>query len=127
MRTCGWKHFCLVMKNRPGSLARLTGLLTREAVSVDGMTIASVGDKAAVQFLAPAGCNLRRALRGGGFRPVESQVVRRTSSGRPRQLHRLVRTLGERGQSLLSFYGATGAKDGRLLLKSASAQAPRRR
>ncbi|MDD5655747.1 MAG: hypothetical protein PHF00_00635 [Elusimicrobia bacterium] len=107
MRKRGWRHFCLVMKNQPGLLARLTWILTREAAGIEGMTIATFGDKASVQFLAPGG-GLRRALRGKGFHAVESRVVEKRSCGRSLKLRRLVRILGERGLAPFSFCGMDG-------------------
>jgi hypothetical protein len=119
----GWRHFCLILKNRPSTLVRLTRALTHETIAVEGMTIASIGDRAAVQFLAPSGCGLGRVLRERGFRPIETPIFRKTASCHPLKLHRLVQLLGKRRLSLLSFYGAEGGR-ARMIVKSEDSGCP---
>lgn len=40
----------VVVRNRPGDLAKLTGRLVREGVEFQRLTIATVGDKALVRI-----------------------------------------------------------------------------
>lgn len=46
-------RYHLIVKNQPGELAKLTRLLADAGVSVTSLTVASVGDKSAIQFTAP--------------------------------------------------------------------------
>ena len=53
----------LVVKNRPGELVKLTKLLTDANVTVSGLRVADLGDKASIQFSAPKGCALPPGFR----------------------------------------------------------------
>ena len=45
-------RFILQMPNRPGELTKLTRFLAQEGVVVSGITVASVGDVASIEFTA---------------------------------------------------------------------------
>lgn len=45
-------RFILQMANRPGELTKLTRFLAQEGVIVKGITVASVGDVASIEFTA---------------------------------------------------------------------------
>jgi acetolactate synthase small subunit len=46
-------RYNIVVKNRPGELAKLTKLLTEEGVNLSSLTVANLGDKASIQFSTP--------------------------------------------------------------------------
>lgn len=55
-------HFSVVVKNKPGELAKLTKLLAEEGVSLSSLTIANLGDKASIQFSTPQESELPEKL-----------------------------------------------------------------
>ncbi|UPT75136.1 MAG: hypothetical protein M0D55_05335 [Elusimicrobiota bacterium] len=55
------------VERRDGELARLTRLLNDEGVSIGALTVASVGDAAAIEFTAPDDELLRERLRRFGL------------------------------------------------------------
>jgi len=62
-------RYSIVVKNRPGELAKLTKLLSDAGMYVSGLRVANLGDKAAIQFLMPRKCGRRQQLRRAGVRP----------------------------------------------------------
>jgi UTP:GlnB (protein PII) uridylyltransferase len=44
------KSFNLVVRNRPGELAKLTKLLTDAGMTVSGLRVANFGEKAEIRF-----------------------------------------------------------------------------
>lgn len=60
-------RYNIVVKNRPGELAKLTKLLSDAGLNVSGLMIANLGDKSSIQFAAPR-------LRGRKHGPRRSGV-----------------------------------------------------
>lgn len=60
MRPTNTARYSIVVKNRPGELAKLTKLLSDAGVNVGGLMIANLGDKASIQFATRRECGLRR-------------------------------------------------------------------
>jgi len=48
-------RYNIVVKNRPGELAKLTKLLSDAGVNVSGLMIANLGDRSSIRFAAPLG------------------------------------------------------------------------
>lgn len=62
-------RYRVVAKNRPGELAKLTDLLQDEGVSLEQLTVASLGDEeAAIEFSAPVIPSLPERLSRAGLR-----------------------------------------------------------
>lgn len=68
MQQANTARYSIVVKNRPGELAKLTKLLADAGMNVSGLTIANLGDKAAIQFVMPRRCGRRHGLRGTGLK-----------------------------------------------------------
>ena len=59
-------RYNIVVKNKPGELAKLTKLLSDIGVNVCSLAVASLGDKASIQFSTPEEDDLpSRLLRSG--------------------------------------------------------------
>lgn len=63
-------RYHLVVKNRPGELAKLTKLLSDAGMYVSGLRIANLGDKASIQFATPGKGGRSRVFRRAGVRLV---------------------------------------------------------
>jgi hypothetical protein len=46
----GPARFSITVDNKPGALAKVTRVLTKEGIEVEGLTMATVGDKAVIEF-----------------------------------------------------------------------------
>jgi hypothetical protein len=113
-------HYSILTKNRPGALARLTKLLTEEGVTVSGMMIASAGDKASIQFLAPRGRALRGICCRSGMKVRETRIFERKAPNRPGELNHLVQAFHRKGINILSLSGISGAASNRMVLTRTS-------
>lgn len=60
MQQANMARYSIVVKNRPGELAKLTKLLSDAGMNVSGLRIANLGDKASIQFTMPRKCGRRR-------------------------------------------------------------------
>ena len=56
-------RYSIVVRNRPGELAKLTKLLSDAGMNVSALRIANLGDKASIQFAMPRKCGRRHQLR----------------------------------------------------------------
>lgn len=63
MTQANMARYNIVVKNRPGELAKLTKLLSDAGMNVSGLRIANLGDKASIQFVMPRRCGRRHPLR----------------------------------------------------------------
>lgn len=61
-------RYSIVVKNRPGELAKLTKLLADAGMNVSGLRIANLGDKASIQFVMPRKCGRGQGLSRTGMR-----------------------------------------------------------
>ena len=109
-------HYSILTKNRPGTLARLTKLLTEGGVTVSGMMIASVGDKTSIQFLAPRGQALRDICCRSGMKVQETSIFERRAPNRPGELHHLIKTFHRQGIDILSLSGIAATASSRMVL-----------
>ena len=62
-------RYNIVVKNRPGELAKLTKLLSDAGMNVSGLRIANLGDKSSIQFAAPKETGRKHGLRRTGAKP----------------------------------------------------------
>lgn len=64
MRRTDSASYNIVVRNRPGELAKLTKLLSDAGINVTGLRIANLGDKASIEFRTPRALVRRAAPRG---------------------------------------------------------------
>ncbi len=68
MQRSNTARYNIVVKNRPGELAKLTKLLSDAGMNVSGLMIANLGDKSSIQFAAPRENGRRHGLRRTGVK-----------------------------------------------------------
>ena len=61
-------RYNIVVKNKPGELAKLTKLLSDVGVTVCSLAVASIGDKASIQFSTPQEDDLPERLWRSGLK-----------------------------------------------------------
>lgn len=61
-------RYDILVKNKPGTLAGLTRLLTGEGISIKALHVVNVGNNASIQFLMPGNRSLGDKLRGAGLK-----------------------------------------------------------
>jgi acetolactate synthase small subunit len=62
-------RYSIVVKNKPGELAKLTKLLSDVGVNLTSLMVASIGDKASIQFSTPHEDDLPERLCRSGMKP----------------------------------------------------------
>ena len=61
-------RYSIVVRNKPGELAKVTRLLSASGLSVSALKVASAGGKASIQFCAQQEAGMRERLRRTGLR-----------------------------------------------------------
>ena len=61
-------RYNIVVKNKPGELAKLTKLLSDVGVNVCSLMVANIGDKASIQFSTPQEDDLPEQLWKSGMK-----------------------------------------------------------
>jgi hypothetical protein len=61
-------RYNLVVKNKPGELAKLTKLLSARGVRLHSLAVANLGDTASIQFSTPEESDLPERLWKSGLR-----------------------------------------------------------
>lgn len=64
------QQYSIVVRNRPGELAKLTKFLLERSVAVRELSVGNSGSSTAIWFSAPRGCDLSDGLRKSGFGPA---------------------------------------------------------
>ena len=76
-------RYNILVKNRPGDVAKLTRFLLDEGADMSQLRVAAIGDKASVQFCLPAAPPPERRLVPPS-RPVSSRAGSRRAAARAR-------------------------------------------
>ena len=109
-------QYDIEVPDRPGELTKLTRLLAKESIRLDGLVAASIDDKAVLRFLAYKDAGLRRKLAKAGLRFRENQVFELEMPNRHWELHQLAKTLANRGINILSLHSAVEGENLRMVL-----------
>jgi hypothetical protein len=108
-------QFSVTIPDKPGELARLTGLLSDAGVNLAGIATFSLGKRASVRFLAGKRRHLKQRLEAAGYLIVESSAFQIRLGSKPDAFHRLMSELGARGVTVTSCYGQSD-KGGTIVL-----------
>ena len=65
-------RYNIVVKNKPGELAKLTKLLSDIGVNVSSLMVANIGDQASIQFSTPKEDDLPESLWKSGLKAESS-------------------------------------------------------
>lgn len=93
--------------NRPGMLAKITQILSREGVDLSGVVTERIGDQTAIRFVTERENGLRRKLVDAGFPVLENKVFNLEMPNRPGEINRLARLLAEEGANIVSLYSTS--------------------
>lgn len=109
-------QFSVIVPHEPGALARLTQLLSKERVEVQGMVTERLGDSATVRFVTNREDGLRRRLEDAGFPVLENEVFHVEIPNKLAELNRLARILAEERINILSLYSLANGQKARCVL-----------
>jgi hypothetical protein len=90
------KQFTLYLQNKPGVLARVTTLLTRGGINIEGISASAGADIGLVQIVTANADKTRRLLKKSGIPFVEGDVVVTALKNVPGALARVVSEIARR-------------------------------
>lgn len=63
-------HYNILVKNKPGELAKLTKFLSDANMNVSGLQVTNLGGEASIKFSTHRGLNIQEKLRKQGLRAI---------------------------------------------------------
>lgn len=102
--------------NEPAVHAKLTRLLVKDKIPYKSMVTIRVGDKTTIQFLSPKNNALRDKLGNMGIKVREEEVLELEMPHHPWELHKLAKSLAEKGINILSLYSNVDGDNMRIVL-----------
>jgi hypothetical protein len=97
-------------------LEKLTRLLVKEKIDFKSVLTTSVGDKTAIQFLAPKDPALRERLEKTGVAVQEDLVFQLELPNSHWELHKLAQALAEKSINIVSLYSSIEGESMRIVL-----------
>jgi hypothetical protein len=88
------KQFTIYLENRPGRLARLTRLLAKEKVNIEGLSVMDGTDVGLVQLVASHAARTRALLKANKLAFSEQDVYLISLENEPGALSQVVSKLG---------------------------------
>lgn len=98
------------------TLDKLTRLLVKEKISFKSVLTTSVGEKTAIQFLAPKDQALREKLEKTGAVVREDLVFQLELPNSPFELHKVAQALAEKSINIVSLYSRIEGETMKLVL-----------
>lgn len=98
------------------TLDKLTRLLVKEKISFNSVLTTSVGEKTAIQFLAPKDRALREKLEKTGAVVQEDLVFQLELPNSPWELHKVTQALAEKSINIVSLYSRIEGETMKLVL-----------
>ncbi len=93
------------VENKPGMLARVSGILTREKINIRAITISSFGDKGFFNILVDDPKLALKALTKEGVQASLKEIIAVVIDDRPGGMDRLVQLMGKAGINIENAYG----------------------
>ncbi|MFI5348425.1 MAG: hypothetical protein ACHQ2Z_02680 [Elusimicrobiota bacterium] len=97
-------------------LEKLTRLLVKEKIDFKSVLTTSVGDKTAIQFLAPKDAELRGKLEKTGVAVKEDLVFQLELPNSHWELHKLAQALADKSINIVSLYSTIEGERMRLVM-----------
>jgi len=96
----------IVLRNIPGALASLGGILGQNAVGLEGGGLFSVGDESHAHYLVEDGDKAFAVLRSAGYnvKHLRPALIRKLKQERPGELGEIAETLSRHGINIVVQY-----------------------
>ncbi len=105
------KHVYVKSDNKPGTLAKVTGALKEAGVSITGCCAWGEGATANFMLLTENNAKAIEALKKGGYKPEEQEVVTTTLQHRVGSLAEVAQKLGQAGVDIQFCYVTASGGD----------------
>lgn len=101
------RQFTLYVENKPGALARVTSLLSRRHINIEGISIAVTGEVGLIQLVVDNAAATEKVLTGAKIPYTEQKVSVLLLPNRPGSLAALAEKLAGRSVNLNYLYATT--------------------
>jgi hypothetical protein len=102
-------EMCVALHNRPGTLAKLCGLLRRAKVNIDAVSVSENAECNWVRLVATPSASAKRVLTKAGYHFTAQRVLAARAQNRPGELERFAAALGKAGVNINYVYGSNSA------------------
>ncbi|MBI5203247.1 MAG: hypothetical protein HY925_16775, partial [Elusimicrobia bacterium] len=109
-------QFSVMTQNEPGQLAKLTQVLSREGVDLNGVVTERSGDSSAIRFVTRRENGLRRKLETAGFPVLENEAFQLEMANKPADLYRLAGLLADEGVNIVNLYSTSHGSKSRCVV-----------
>lgn len=110
-------QFCIALENKPGSLARLCGVMRKAGADLVGISLSENADSGWVRLVAAPEVKARRALTHAGYTFITRRVLVLRPLNKPGELERIAKRLSKAGVNIEYVYGTSGpASSAQLIL-----------
>jgi hypothetical protein len=109
---------CIALDNKPGTLARLCGVLKRAKVNIEAISVADNAECCWVRLVPEPAAAAKAALKKAGFHFCAEPVLTVNVANRPGELERLAGQLAQAGVNINYVYGSNGEGDWSTLVVS---------
>lgn len=116
MRRATLTQYNVQFGNDNVTLEKLTRLLVKEKIDFKTVLTTSVGEKTAIQFLAPKDASLREKLERTGVAVQEDLVFQLEMPNSHSELHRLAQSLADKRINIVSLYSTIEGERMRIVL-----------
>ncbi len=122
------KQITIWVRNRPGTLAKITAALAAKGVNVTGLFASDTKGRSAVRLLVGNAARAKAALRAAGFRVTDEPTVVLSLPDKPGQLAKVARKLAKARINIGYGYATVSprAKRAHIVLGVGNAAAARR-
>jgi hypothetical protein len=116
MRKPAMTQYNVEVAEEPSVHAKIARLLVADKIPYKSMATIRLRDKTTIQFLAPKNDALRDKLMAIGIKVREEQIFQLELPRHPWELHRLAKSLAEKGINILSLYSKIEGDNMRIVL-----------
>jgi hypothetical protein len=100
-------QFCVGLDNKPGTLAKLCGVLKRAKVNIDAISVADNADCAWVRLVASPAAAAKSALTDAHCSFCTQRVLALKAANRPGELESIAAKLAKAGVNVNYVYGSS--------------------
>ncbi|WP_202320085.1 ACT domain-containing protein [Archaeoglobus neptunius] len=110
------RQISVFVENKPGRLAAVTEVLSKNGVNIRAFTIADAGDFGIIRMVVDKTDEAYKALKEAGFTVRLTSVLAVEVEDKPGSLHRIAEALGDAGVNIEYVYAFTSEQHKALII-----------
>ncbi|MBI4248073.1 MAG: ACT domain-containing protein [Elusimicrobia bacterium] len=110
-------EFSVPAYDKPGTLAKLTQVLSQKGINITATTTLSLGDVAYMRFVVNNENGVKKILENAGFQVLETPAYSVELPNRPGELNKLAKALASKSINIHQVYGSVdGGQNAKLIV-----------